>query len=75
MSIKRLTSREIELATVAALFAKRLDDSNPDVGMGPSYGMIVDRVCEMLEVVEIDPVDRSIITDLLMQWDHRSRRR
>lgn len=43
-----MTKKEKELLVVAAKYAKRLDNAQPEVGMGPSMNMIVQQVADQL---------------------------
>lgn len=53
---KLLTNREMELFRRLVYLAKAYDDSNPEVGMGPSIEMIAEREAAKLSF-EIDPDD------------------
>jgi hypothetical protein len=54
--MKLLTNREMELLNLAVHYAVQLDHCNPEVGMGPSRQMIVDRVAAQLSFA-VDPDD------------------
>lgn len=44
------TDRQLLIKAVSVLvrYAKHLDDANPDVGMGPGFGSLVDTVIKQL---------------------------
>jgi len=53
-----LNDRELELLVIAARYAKKYRDSNPEVGFGPSNYRIVEGICEELSFADtIDDAD------------------
>lgn len=54
---------------VVARLLKRLDDACPDVGMGPSIGMLVDQAAELLKITDqasIDAASRRLYVQHMM---------
>lgn len=66
MSLGRiqLTKQELEILYVACYHYKRYLDSNPEVGIGPSYTTIVDDLCKYL-TFEVSQKDKDKIIALL----------
>ena len=54
-----LTNTEKALLKVALKYKKADDDANPDVGMGPSVGTLLERVIEEANDMVITPISMS----------------
>ncbi len=69
-----MNDKERELLFVACKFAWMYDDCNPDVGMGPTAGTIVERVVSELSF-NVSSADQHTVADRLHYWYTRERRR
>ncbi len=55
-----MNDREMELFVLCVRYAKAYDDSNPDVGMGPSHQMIAEDVAKGLSFsVSKEDIDKA----------------
>jgi len=59
---KLLTNREMELFRCIVILARRLDDCNPEVGLGPSIETIAQREADCLSF-EIDEDDMAEVCE------------
>ena len=56
-----LTEREKKLLVTPLVGAKLYSDAHPDVGMGPTYDMLLDDVVRIADVEVTDPERAEII--------------
>lgn len=62
-----MTENELKIFAEAVLWLKQYDDANPEVGMGPSMEMLVDRIAKR---VGIKPTNQEAtrIKRMVMEW-------
>lgn len=62
-----MTKNEKEIAALGCFYLHEFEESCPDVGIGPSQRMIVDRFCDRLPF-EVTDQDRRDIAARLGGW-------
>ena len=59
---------KFEAILCACKWCWRWHESNPEVGMGPSYISVVNQVCNSLEINVVGPKARQEVVEYLRAW-------